>query len=112
MMTINTCSKCMVTEKQSANHYSPLMKVIKAPSISSPIKTLQSIPKNDQPRESIKPFLHLQNKLCNLNSKIHFLFLEAVFISTTNLTIKSPILGHTSIVTISFLFLADLKKPF
>lgn len=104
----------MVTDtgKQLTNHYPLLMMVMKAPSIITPIKTLQSIPKNDQPRESIKPFLHLQNKLCNLNSKIHFLFLEAVFISTTDLTIKSPIPGHTSIVTISFLFLADLKKPF
>ena len=46
MTTFNTCSKCVVTEKQSANHYPPLMKVIKAPSIISPIKTLQSITNN------------------------------------------------------------------
>ena len=48
----------MVTDtgKQLTNHYPLLMMVMKAPSIITPIKTPQSIPKKDQPREKYKTF--------------------------------------------------------
>ena len=67
----------MVTGKWSANHYRPLMKVIKAPSIINPIKTLQSIPNNGH-------LYQQKNTLPILKSQI-------------NLTIGG--VGHTLMVT-------------
>lgn len=96
MTTINTCSKCVVTRKWSINHYPPLMKVMKASSIISPIKTLQSISNNGH-------LYQQKNTLPTLKSQITYKTIGGI--------------GHTLTVTPQwsfrsiFFFLQILEDP-
>lgn len=96
MTTFNTYSKCVVTEKWSANHYPPLKKVIKAPSIIRPIKTLQSIP----------------NKLSPISTKKYFSYsLKSNHLLEHRRRRAHPN-GQTPMVTsINFLLLTDHRRP-